>query len=219
MKASEAKMLEFLKTASFQIFGMMAAGMNPVIDKVMASWLAAGSVTLIEYAEKLFMIPVVFFYGGFAVVILTYFSDRFSQNQSKAQLWSDLKQAVIVTAVCSSVVMLCLLLLHKPIARIAYGRGEFPIERLQDVQVLFLYLLLGMVPATVNFILVRGLIILKNTKSLFKALLFRNGLKIIFNLVFIQWLGLRGIPLSTSLTAMILMIYLRTLLIRLTKDA
>ena len=39
---------------------MVALGLNPVVDKAMASWLGQGSISVLYYAHRLYVIPLVF---------------------------------------------------------------------------------------------------------------------------------------------------------------
>jgi len=203
----DAKIREFIKTSSFQIFGMVAVGLNPVIDKIMASWMAIGTVTLLEYADRLFIIPLTFIYSGFVVVILSYMSERFFRSMDKALLKKDLLLAAGATGISSFLLMALLMLAHNALTKLAFGRGEFPLDKLKDVRILFLLLLIGLVPHTVNQVLIRGLIILKNTRSLFKALVLRNFMKIVLNLGLIFVFGIYGIALATSISAFLVLVY------------
>jgi putative peptidoglycan lipid II flippase len=206
----DVKIREFIKTSSFQVFGMVAVGLNPVIDKIMASWMAIGTVTLLEYADRLIIIPLTLIESGFVVVFLSYMSERFYKSMDRKLLKKDLLRAAGATGLSSFLLMAFLMLIHNPLTRIAFGRGKFPLDNLKDVRILFLLLLIGLVPHTVNQILIRGLIILKNTKSLFKALLLRNFLKIILNLGLILLFGIYGIALATSISAFLVLAYVWT---------
>lgn len=205
----DPKIREFFKTSTFQIFAMAAVGTNPFIDKIMATWLGPGSVTLLEYADRLIYVPMTFFYSGFVVVILSYLSERFYNNLDRKLLNKDILMAVRITGICSFIVMVILLSIHSPLTKLAFGRGEFPVTKINIIKILFLILLIGLVPRVMNLIFIRGLIILKKTKTLFKAFVFKSLIKIALNLVFIYFLGLKGIVLSTSITTIILFFFLR----------
>jgi putative peptidoglycan lipid II flippase len=71
------KLLEFLKTSGYQVIAAVAIGFNPVLDRIMASWLEKGSVTVLYYADRLYMIPTIFIISGLSVVLLSHWSGRF----------------------------------------------------------------------------------------------------------------------------------------------
>jgi len=204
----DEKLRDFLKTSSFQVFGMIAVGLNPVIDKIMASWLKEGSVSLLEYADRLYSIPVTFFYGGFVVVLLSHLSDRYYKTQSKQRLRNDILRASKAIGLSAFFVMMAMAFCHEPITQLAFGRGKFPLEKLKEIRTIFLFLLGGLIPYAIHLIVVRGLIILKNTKALMRALFLKNAIKILLNLLLIVLMGLSGIALSTSITGLLTLLYI-----------
>ena len=54
----DSKLKEFLKISYYQIIGMAAVGLTPVVDRTMALWLDYGSVSALEYAGRLHNIPM-----------------------------------------------------------------------------------------------------------------------------------------------------------------
>ena len=62
----------FAKVASYQVIGMSLLGLNPFIDRIMASWLGEGSVTVLYYADRLYMIPATLFSSGLIVTVLSH---------------------------------------------------------------------------------------------------------------------------------------------------
>lgn len=78
----EPKFNEFLKASSYQIIGMSIMAFTPVINKTMASWLGKGSVSILEYADRLYMIPLTFLASGFVVTFLSHWSDRYQTGEN-----------------------------------------------------------------------------------------------------------------------------------------
>ena len=73
----DSRLFEFLKKALLQVFSMMALNINSFIDKTMASWLSEGSVSVLYYAERLYMVPVTFLINGLMVTLLSHWSSRY----------------------------------------------------------------------------------------------------------------------------------------------
>ena len=48
----------FLSVFSFQLLAALALSLNPIIDRIMASWLEVGSVSIIQYSHRLYFIPI-----------------------------------------------------------------------------------------------------------------------------------------------------------------
>lgn len=73
----EPKFVEFFKTSSYQIIGMSMLAFTPIINKTMASWLGPGNVSLLEYADRLYMIPITLLTSGLIVTLLAHWSERY----------------------------------------------------------------------------------------------------------------------------------------------
>lgn len=192
-----AKLGKFFKTASYQIMAMAAVGLNPIVDKTMASWLGAGSVSVLHYADRLYMIPLTFLANGLMVVLLSHWSERYYQL-GKQKLKQDVHKVVKVVGLITLPIMLLLIIFHKPIVKLAFGRGEFDLTRLSEVGWVLIFYLLGFTPYMVARVYVRALLVSKKTKSIFFVSVSKNLLNIFMNYIFMSFWGVIGIALSTS---------------------
>ena len=91
----EPKFVEFFKTSSYQIIGMSMLAFTPIINKTMASWLGPGNVSLLEYADRLYMIPITLLTSGLIVTLLAHWSERY-QAGGEERLKNDVLKAVKV---------------------------------------------------------------------------------------------------------------------------
>lgn len=202
-----AKLGRFFKTASYQIIGMAAIGLNPLVDKTMASWLGAGSVSVLHYADRLYMIPVTFLATGLMVVLLSHWSQRYQQS-GKQRLKQDVYKAIKVIGLITIPITLLLIIFHQPIVKLAFGRGQFAQQRLSDVGWVWVYYLVGFVPYMLGRILVRGHLVLKNTIVLMRCAFCLVLLKILLNFILMRHLNVAGIALATSFTNLFSVLYL-----------
>lgn len=191
------KLWEFLKTASYQIIGMAIVGLNPFIDKIMASWLGDGSVSVIYYADKLYMAPTTLITGGLIVTLLSHWSSSYHESGALI-LKKNVEKAIRLIFFTSLSIMLLLILFHQPIVKIAFGRGTFDQTKLPEIGSVWVCYLLGFVPYIVGFPLTRAHIVIKNTSFLMKVFFLNCALKIFLNLIFISYIGIIGISLSSS---------------------
>ena len=198
----------FFKTLSFQVISMLAIGLNPLVDKVMASWLEIGSVSTIQYAHRLYFIPTAFIISGPMVVILSDWSNRYHKHNNIKILKDDMHKAIKVLAAASIFIMLILFAFNRQLVNIAYARGEFPMELLGVVGITFLCYLAGLVFYLLSQLVVRAHLVIRNTKTLMKTAFISNILNISLNLVFMRFFGVKGIALSTSFTVMATFAYL-----------
>lgn len=202
-----ARLKEFLKTASYQVVGMMAVGLNPIVDKTMTSWLEEGSVSVLHYADRLYMIPVTFMTTGLMVTLLSHWSGRYYEFGYQ-RLNKDLKKAIKVICLISLPIMLLLILFHQPITKLAFGRGAFDQARLTDVGWVWVCYLLGFVPYMVGRPFVQMHLVLKNTKTLLHCALFSNLLNISLNYILMKFFSVAGIALATSIISVFSLLFL-----------
>ena len=189
--------LDFIKTASIQMIGLAVDCLNPIMNRIMASWLAVGSVSLLEYAHKLFFIPLNLFGEGLFIVLLSYWSNRTYSGQSERLKRDVIKTIKLVTAF-SVPVTLGLFVLQEPFVKLAYGWGVFPKARIDELSVVFGMFILGIVPRLISVSFARGLLVLKDTFSLAKFGIIKTFLTVVINLVLLSFMGLKGIALGTS---------------------
>jgi putative peptidoglycan lipid II flippase len=205
----DPKLWQFLRTASYQIIGMAAGRFNLFVDKVMASWLEKGSVSILHYADRLRMIPVAFLGAGFMVTLLSHVSQRYSEEGSQ-RLTKDVKKAVPVVAFITLPMMLFLILFHQPIVKIAFGWGELAQEKLSEIGWVWVCYLFGFVPCMVGGVYEIGHFVLKNTKVLMRCAFYTVFLNVLLNLVFMRLFDVAGIALATSIIYIFRILYLRS---------
>ncbi|HEQ72552.1 MAG TPA: hypothetical protein ENN69_08690, partial [Spirochaetia bacterium] len=123
LRRPDGRVKDFLGKAAFQVVGVTAMGLNPVIDKLMAATLPMGSVSVLYYAERLFLIPVTFLVSGVLITLLSYWSGGL-QTAGRTQLARDVSRTARWTVSPGLLVTVAVLLLAGPLAELAYGRGE-----------------------------------------------------------------------------------------------
>jgi len=198
---------EFLRIGFYQFLGMLAVGLNPVIDKAMASWLQPGSVSLLHYADRLYMIPVVFLTQGLVVTVLSHWSSGYYQKGYR-YLWKQVLKSIAVMLVLVTAILIILLPAHKLIVHFVLGFGNLADAHISAVQQMFFYYLLGLFPTVCGYILARAYLVLKRTRTLLLLAVANVTCHVILNFTLIRVLGLGGIALSTTITALVISIAL-----------
>jgi putative peptidoglycan lipid II flippase len=200
------KIKEFFNTAFYQVIGVAAFSLNLFVDKIMASWLGSGSVSVLHYAERLYSIPVAFFGSGLIVAILSHWSLRY-QDFGRQRLNKDLRKSIKIIFFIVVPVVLFLIIFREPIVNLAFDRGEFSQERLAEVARVWVFYLLGVVFYVLASVFAMVYVILKNTKALMKCAIYAAFLNIIFNYLLMKPLQTAGIALATSLVTVFTLIY------------
>ncbi|MCL6582152.1 MAG: hypothetical protein K6U11_00795 [bacterium] len=203
----DSKIREFLKIASYQIIGMVAIDINPVIDKTMASWLGEGSVSILHYADRLYAIPSTFMSAGFMVALLSHWSSRYYEEGGQ-RLRKDLRETTKIVIPVALLVTTLLILFHHPVLKLALKRGVFDQTRVTEVGWVWICYLIGFTTAMLGRVYSRAHLTMKNTKVIMRYGFYSIFLNILLNYILMRFFKLPGIALSTSLCSLFYLFYL-----------
>ncbi len=194
---SEKRIIEFFRTSSYQIAGMSMLVFTPIINKTMASWLGEGYVSLLEYADRLYIIPITFISSGLMVTLLSYWSENY-YIKGKEKLKRDIYKAAKVVGGISLLITFFFLTTKSFLVETVYGYGKFPQDQLSNIETIFFIYLFGLTPYFLSQVYVRAFLVRKHTKVLLFTALLKIVATIICNLIFMRILGIYGIALATS---------------------
>ena len=194
----DSKFLFFFRTAFFSMISLIAIKMNIVVDKIMASWLETGSVSILHYAEILYMIPVAFMSGGILITTLSHWSERFYSSNSLEILYNGLKKLAKYVFILAFIISVFLISTNKIFIKLILGRGEFPLDKLSVVGLTWVFYLLGFPPRMLSQIYIRGFLILKKTKIMMTCAIYTIAINILLNYLLMYRFGIAGIALSTT---------------------
>ncbi|MEW6684731.1 MAG: lipid II flippase MurJ [Candidatus Edwardsbacteria bacterium] len=201
----DSKTKEFFLTAFYQTLGMVAVGLNPIIDKTMASWLGEGNISILEYADRLYMIPVTFMSAGLFITLLSYWSEEYYQVGLES-LKRNVKRAVKMLIPTTLAIAGGFILIHRPLVHLILGWGSLNGETLNKVGGVLICNLLGFTPYLIGLVYVKAHVVLKNTKTILYLAILNCICNVLLNYFLMQIFGVRGIALSTSITYSIVMI-------------
>jgi putative peptidoglycan lipid II flippase len=211
------RLRNFFKTASYQTLGMVAVWFKPIVDRSMASWLAVGSVSVLYYADRLYIIPITFIATGLMATTLSHWSIRHYESGA-TQLAGDVKRVVIAVGLITVFITVLLMILRRPIISLAYGRGAITPDQLNEVGRVWFYYLLGLPFYIVARIYIQAHLVLKNTRFLMIYAFGLNGLGVIGNYLLMNIMGVSGIALSTSSVTVLSAVFLSYMLTRKLKE-
>jgi putative peptidoglycan lipid II flippase len=194
----DSKFADFLKTSSYQIIGMSMLVFTSIINKTMASWLGPGKVSILEYAERLYMIPITLLSSGLVVTLLSHWSERYYREGAE-RLKKDVLKTAKVTGALALLLTVFLFLIKDYMARMVYGHGKFPEEQIKNVGAILGFYLLGITPYFLSQVYVRAFLTQKDTKILLLTALPIFIGTIVFNLIFMRIMGIVGIAMANSM--------------------
>jgi putative peptidoglycan lipid II flippase len=196
-----------------RMVGLAAVQINFLVNTILASGLAPGSLAALNYAWLLMLLPQGVFAQAVATAAFPTFSAQAAKDQ-QSEMRSTLAatlRAVLFMAVPAAV---GLLVLREPMVQLIFQRGEFTTFSTQRVAWALGFFALGLPAHSVVEITVRAFYAQHDTRTPVAVGIGAMGLNIVLSLLFIQvfqtlgWMATGGLALSNSLATTAEMIVL-----------
>ncbi|MBN2532750.1 MAG: polysaccharide biosynthesis C-terminal domain-containing protein [Spirochaetales bacterium] len=192
------KLKDFFKKGVYQTIAMILVGVNPLIDKIMASYRGPGGISILYYADRMYIIPVSFLVSGFLVTLLSYMSGNlYLENKEKFK--SLVHKAGKIAGISSFIIMIPVFFFYKPVTGFLFSHGKLDPMDIIRIQNVFFGYFIGFFPFIISQIYGYALVVLKKTKTLMFWALFLLVLNIVLNYILMQIFDLLGLSLSTSI--------------------
>lgn len=194
------------------IIGSSVQQLNTVIDKTLASGLADGSISALNYSAKINDMVVAVFITAITTVVFPMLSKAFSQGDN-AELKRIMAKAINIILIITIPATIGILILAEPIVSIFFERGAFDHnDTVMTASALFYYSL-GLIGISLRLMLNKVFYSLQDTKTPMINGALSVALNIILNLIFIRFMAHAGLALATSIsttfTSIMLLINLR----------
>jgi len=184
------------------VVGLVAAQINVLVDNKLASHLHPGSISSLQYAMRLFQLPL----GLFSVAISTAILPRLSERQAegRAKEFSEvLRDGLELSLFILLPAAVGLFLLGRPIVELLFEHNNFTGgDTLRTVSVLNLYLI-GLLGYSLVQLLTRGFYSLQDTLTPVLVSLLAVGVNVGLDLALIGPLGVRGLALATATAGLV----------------
>jgi putative peptidoglycan lipid II flippase len=197
------KIIKFYKIGSYQIFVSFIYGLLTVFDRVIASYLGEGNITLYHYVERIYFIPFTLLTIGVMPVLLTYWGQDFNNSvfiNKVSILISTLKNTLIKFSIIIIPIIIILILIKSQLIQILVGKNILSKDQMIVMNNTFLFLIVGLLPQTLTAIQANALIIFKKTNYLFYTSFFVLLFKPILSIILINKLNLQGLALANTIT-------------------
>lgn len=193
--------------------GSTLAHANIYVDQVMASALQPGSVAALNYANKLYEVPLQLFILSLSTAVFPFFS-RQAAEEDFAGLKDSFGKSVRMAAFVLLPLSALMVALAYPLVKVFFQRGAFDEQAaLMTSQALAFYAI-GLFPLAYAFLITRVYNSLQDAKTLRNVAFMNLFLNAGLNLLFMQFWAHAGIALSTSVTYIISGLVLHTILAR-----
>jgi putative peptidoglycan lipid II flippase len=191
---------EFLKSALAQVVGSGVLALVPVFDRIMAAGLGPGAVSLLDYADRLWQVPLGFAMSGLMVTTLSHWSERLYGGGSIRSLSSETGRLAIVLFLLLTPLALMFAVYRQQVIALAFSGSK-----LTPAEIVLLADTLGaLVVATPLYVAgltyTRAFLVLKRSEWLLGIGVLQLAVKIFLNILLIDRWGLVGIGVATALT-------------------
>lgn len=187
--------------------GSLAGQINALIDRYLASTLDVGTISALNYANRIYLMVIVLF----AVTISTIIFPKISKmvvNNDKEKIKSIFLKSLIVPSYLLIPITYILFNYSEEIIRFVFERGEFSSsDTLKTAQALSFYSL-GILFASYREIIVKLFIAHKETKTITWNAIIMVIFNIVLNLILINKYEHIGLALATSLSFFISIVLL-----------
>lgn len=188
-----------VNTVLFPLFSFAVNQSNEIVERFLASFLVAGSLSALVFARRLIGTIVNVFLNSITSVIIP----RLSVKQDRLALQHVLAQGVRIIVLLTTPMTVLLLVLNQPVIRILFLHGSVVEEGTALISKILMLYVLGLPFLGLNQLLVAPHYALGDTKTPAIHLLLLICVQIGLDVVLFWWLGIWGIPIAMSLTAVI----------------
>lgn len=182
------------------LIGVAVNQVNAMVDRNLASGLAEGSMAALNYANKLNGFVIGLFIASIAVVIYPILSQLSVEDDNKKFI-NSVAQSINSVILLVIPISVGAIVLSTPIVKLLFQRGEFDYRATSMTATALGMYSIGMVAFGLRDILNRVFYSLQDTKTPMINGIISMVLNIILNVVLVKYLGLSGLALATSISA------------------
>lgn len=208
----QPEVIKIAKLMGPAILGLAVYELNIMVDTLLASTLAEGSISYLYYGNRLVQLPLGVFAVALAVVLLPTLS-RHAANGELKELVKTLGFSIRLILFITIPATIGLIILREPIINTLWERGEFLHASTQGTAIALLYYSVGLCAYSGIKIIAPAFYSLQDTKTPAKVGIYSMVLNIVLNLILMGPLEHGGLALATSLSALfnviVLVHYLR----------
>jgi putative peptidoglycan lipid II flippase len=180
------------------------------VNRIFASGLAEGTISNINYANKLMMLPMGIFVSAVVSAIYPALSE-FSLKKDRRGLAATMKTGLVSVMLVAVPAAVGLALLSEPIIQLLFEHGEFTHENTLATAWALVCFTLGLIPMAANMIITRVYYALDDVKTPVRIGMISIVLDVLLSLALFRVMayGGGGLALSNSLAALLcfLMMY------------
>lgn len=173
-----------------------------MIDRTLASTLVEGSISALNYANKLNGFVMAMFITSVAAVIYPMLS-KLSSEDNKEKFTSSVVQSINSVILLVIPISVGAIVLATPIVKLLFQRGEFDARATSMTAIALIMYSIGMVAFGLRDILGKVFYALQDTKTPMINGAIAMIMNIVLNIILVKYLQLAGLALATSISAIV----------------
>ncbi|NTW70847.1 MAG: murein biosynthesis integral membrane protein MurJ [Eubacteriaceae bacterium] len=184
------------------VLGVSVNQINILVDKNLASRIAVGGITALTYAERVNGI----FEGIFVVSISTIMFPKISKMAAEHNIdgiKTSLLEAVSGISIFVVPMTIGIMIFARPVVSLLFGRGAFDAQDISMTTGALFFYSIGMIGFGLRELLSRVFYSLQDVKTPIKNAVFSMITNIILNLILSRFMGISGLALATSISAIV----------------
>lgn len=182
--------------------GVAVNDLNRIVDRSLASTLIEGSISALNYSSRLNQFILAIFITAISTVLFPMLSMNVAR-QSFENLKKLIRNGVNVILLITIPAAVGMIILTKPIVRLAFERGAFDPVATQMTSAALLFYSLGLVGMALRTFMERVYYSLQDTKTPMVNGFIAVGLNIVLNFILIKSMAHSGLALATSIATTI----------------
>ena len=193
---------KLLVLAGPAVLSMGVSEINHLVDRSLASGLAAGSISAMNYAYKL----ITFLLGVLMVPLTTIMFSRMSKQaaaKNREGVLGSLRQSILLISLVALPIVAIAMILSNDVVKMIYMRGSFGMESVLLTGSVLVFYLIGVPSFGMRDFLNRTFHSVQDTKTPFRVACLVVVMNIILNIILRRLMGARGLALATSISSYI----------------
>lgn len=189
------------------IIGAGANSLNMIVDKNLASGLIAGSISALEYSQKIIVFANTAITTSIVSVMYPVMANRLNAGDKKGFL-QYLSKSIVIISLFLIPIMMAFILLRSEIVDVFYSRGAFNNEAVMLTSLAFLGYSIQLPFFGVRDILNSSLFSMQKTKITTINGVIGVCVNIVLSIILSKYIGVGGIAIATSIAAAVTAILL-----------
>ena len=173
-----------------------------IIDRILASGLAEGSISALNYANRIILMPITFFVLAIGTAFYPTITTLAAQGKQK-ELADTVLRAIRMVILFALPAGIGLMVLSTPIIQLLFEHGQFGARATEMTAFALTMYSVGLVGQAANIILTRAFYAQQDTKTPVKLMAVTVVINLVFSLLFIGPLKHGGLALANSIASLV----------------